>query len=103
MRILLIVFLSLFIIACNPQVVRIHQPVVCTNFQKPDPIQPLEVQLHPVQDEDKVWWVGVDTNNYRNIAINNSAMLEYIVQSKAVISYLETCIERHNRGVSNSE
>lgn len=103
MKTIICLLISFILLGCQTtQTIRIQQPVVCTAYQKPDQISPRSVTLFPIQDEEGKWWVGVDAKNYGNIAINNSAMLEYIIQTRGVISYLEACIERHNRA-ANSE
>lgn len=99
MRILLLISLLILLSSCSvftkeiPVPVRL--PIVCEtrNIEKIDML-PVQWVLGRTENGDYV--VGLDGENYTNLAINIGRTTEHMIERKEYSIYLERCIERFN-------
>ena len=69
-------------------------PIVCTAV-KPKAIRPLDVTLEVIQDKEGIWWVALNDQAYKNVAINNKEVNRYIKDLQLYADTLNDCIFRN--------
>ena len=103
-RLLISLILSSFLIGCaskpEPRIVTEHIPVyidiVCPDPNAPNPISTRPVRPKAIQDRAGIWWVGLEPEDYQNLAINTKETIRYIKDQKAQIRYYQQCVSDFN-------
>ena len=91
------IILCLFLAGCSaspikePVRIPVQQELVC-NVNKPLPINTLRVTIEVIQDADGRWWVALDDESYKNLAINNVEVARYIADLQVYADTLNSCI-----------
>jgi len=96
-----LIILSLFLVGCTapqtePDVIYRVQPVVCDKSPiiQGTSFQPVVFEKAITQDGRYV--LGLDGENYTNLALNVRGIIEHVRTQKAFSDYLLGCINRHN-------
>ena len=96
-----LMILSLILLAgCTvTKEIPIVTPVVCEGKPSIQGIKTLHVKFVKAQDVDGNYVIGLSGDAYENLGINSSRTLSYIKAQEEVVTYLESCIKRHNEKV----
>jgi len=77
--------------------VSINAPIVCDSAEYPNPLRMLPVKWQNATNKENKEVLALSGKYYSNLSINIADIKAYLEKQKLVISYYESCIERHNK------
>lgn len=97
---LLYLIAPLLLMGCASKPTPIYIPtmtkVQCPDIAKPAGIDPLPVKFVKAQTEKGDYVLGLDGQQYSNLAINTTETIRYIKEQKLLLEYYRMCIIQHN-------